>query len=116
MIRQERKPVALFVDEAHDLHGHTLRGLKRLIEVAQDSGGTLAIVLAGHPRLKNDPRRPTLEEIGYRATIFAREDLSGHGREYIDWLLRVCAKEGVAPQDILTAEHDATVNLSGAPR
>lgn len=104
LIKQGRKPVALFVDEAHDLHGHTLRGLKRLIEVVQDGGGTLAVVLAGHPKLKNDLRRPTLEEIGYRATIFTLDGLAGHGRDYIDWLLSECAKDGVAPREIIEPE------------
>ncbi|WP_244887742.1 AAA family ATPase [Anabaena cylindrica] len=70
LIRKGKKPVALFVDEAHDLHYSTLTGLKRLIEVVEDGGGTLSVVLAGHPKLKNDLRRPTMEEIGYRATVF----------------------------------------------
>ena len=48
------------------LHPKTLVGLKRLIEVVRDGGGTLSIVLAGHPKLKNDLRRPTMEEIGSR--------------------------------------------------
>lgn len=37
LIRKRQKPIALFVDEAHDLHSKTLIGLKRLIEVVQDS-------------------------------------------------------------------------------
>jgi type II secretory pathway predicted ATPase ExeA len=70
LFRRGRKPVALFVDEAHDLHAKTLSGLKRLMEVVADGGGMLSIVLAGHPKLRNDLRRPTMEEIGYRATVF----------------------------------------------
>ena len=54
LIRKARKPVALFVDEAHDLHPKTLRGLKRLSEVVKDAGARLAIVLVGHPKLQND--------------------------------------------------------------
>ena len=46
LIRKGKKPVALFVDEAHDLHYSTLTGLKRLIEVVEDSGGILSVVLA----------------------------------------------------------------------
>lgn len=64
LIQKCRKPVALFVDEAHDLHSKTLVGLKRLIELVRQNGGMLSVVLAGHPKLKNDLRRPTLEEIG----------------------------------------------------
>lgn len=43
LFRRGRKPVALFVDEAHDLHAKTLTGLKRLMEVVADGGGTLSI-------------------------------------------------------------------------
>ena len=32
-------------------------------------------MLAGHPKLKNDLRRPAMEEIGSRATIFELEGL-----------------------------------------
>lgn len=70
MIKKGKKPVVLFVDEAHDLHYSTLNGIKRLIEVVEDGGGTLSVVLAGHPKLKNDLRRPTMEEIGYRRHSF----------------------------------------------
>jgi type II secretory pathway predicted ATPase ExeA len=43
------------------------------------SADTLSIVLAGHRRLKNDLRRPSIEEIGSRATTIF--DLDGSGRE-----------------------------------
>ncbi|MGV8339447.1 hypothetical protein ACV33H_27895, partial [Pseudomonas aeruginosa] len=69
-------PVALLVDETHDLNGHTLTGLKRLLELAEDDSGRrrLSIVLAGHPKLCNDLRRPTMEEIGYRTDIFELQE------------------------------------------
>ena len=77
LIRKRNKPIALFIDDAHDLHAKTLVGLKRLIEVVRDGNGTLSVVLAGHPKLKNDLRRPSMEEIGSRAaSIF---DLEGFG-------------------------------------
>ncbi|AFZ11467.1 AAA ATPase [Crinalium epipsammum PCC 9333] len=82
LIKKGKKPVALFVDEAHDLHHNTLTGLKRLIEVVEDGGGILSVVLAGHPKLKNDLRRSTMEEIGYRVTVFSLEGLVGSQREY----------------------------------
>ena len=59
-----------FVDEAHALTRHTLTDLKRLMEVVEDGDGRLSIVLAGHPKLGNDLRRPTMEEIGYRTEVF----------------------------------------------
>jgi type II secretory pathway predicted ATPase ExeA len=34
------------------------------------SADMLSMVLAGHRKLKNDLRRPSIEEIGSRATIF----------------------------------------------
>lgn len=61
------------VDEAHDLHHKTLTGLKRLMEVVADAGVLLSVLLVGHPRLRNDLRRPQMEEIGYRTTIFDYE-------------------------------------------
>lgn len=48
LVRKNKRPVALFVDEAHDLNGHTLTGLKRLMELVEDGNGRLSIVLAGH--------------------------------------------------------------------
>jgi len=90
LVRQGRKPVALFVDEAHDLHHRTLVGLKRLMEVITDGGGSLTIVLVGHQKLRNDLRRPTMEEVGYRTTVFGYEGVAGHQREYITWLLNAC--------------------------
>lgn len=57
------------VDEAHDLHHKTLTGLKRLMEVVADAGVLLSVLLVRHPRLRNDLRRPQMEEIGYRTTI-----------------------------------------------
>jgi type II secretory pathway predicted ATPase ExeA len=41
-----RKPIVLMVDEAHDLHHHTLIGLKRLIEMVADGAGKLSVLLA----------------------------------------------------------------------
>jgi hypothetical protein len=79
--RKKQKPIALFIDDAHDLYVKTLVGLKRLIEVVQDGNGTLSVVLAGHPKLKNDLRRPRMEEIGSRAAIF---DLEGFGGEKLE--------------------------------
>ena len=59
-----QKPICLFVDDAHDLHSQTLRGLKQMIEKTERRGSRLTLMLAGHPRLKNDLRRPSHEETG----------------------------------------------------
>ena len=103
LVKKGKRPVALFVDEAHDINGNTLTGLKRLIEVVEDGGGRLSVVLAGHPKLRNDLRRPTMEEIGYRTDIFALDGIVGSQREYIQWLLGASAGK-TDPETIMTAE------------
>ncbi|WP_090120433.1 ExeA family protein [Kosakonia arachidis] len=103
LVKKGKRPVALFVDEAHDLNGNTLTGLKRLMEVVEDGGGRLSVVLAGHPKLRNDLRRPTMEEIGYRTDIFTLDGITGSQREYIQWLLKTSIGKG-KPEDILTTE------------
>jgi len=102
VIAKRKKPVALFVDEAHDLHPKTLVGLKRLVELVQNNGGTLSVVLVGHPKLRNDLRRPALEEIGARTTLFWLDGIKGQERAYLDWLLEQCAPADAA--DLLTPE------------
>jgi type II secretory pathway predicted ATPase ExeA len=74
-----------------------------MIEKTGRRGVRLTIVLAGHPRLKNDLRRPTQEETGARATVFDFEGIQGHQRRFIAWLLEECAP-GVAPSDILALD------------
>jgi type II secretory pathway predicted ATPase ExeA len=104
LFRRAKKPVALFVDDAHDLHPKTLVALKRLIELVAEGGGQLSIVLVGHPKLKNDLRRPKMEEIGDRATVFEFGGLRDQQRNYIDWVLRASLMDAVKPHDILTDE------------
>ena len=96
--------MALFIDDAHDLHPKTLTALKRLIELVAEGGGQLSIVLVGHPKLKNDLRRPKMEEIGDRTTVFEFGGLRDRQRDYIDWVLKASLDEGVAPDDVLTDE------------
>lgn len=103
VMRRCQKPIVLFVGDGHDLHAQTLRGLKQMIEKTSRRGVRLTIVLAGHPRLKNDLRRPTQEETGARATVFDFEGIQGHQRRFITWLLEECAPE-VAPSDILALD------------
>lgn len=104
LVKKGKRPVALFIDEAHDLNGHTLIGLKRLMEVVEDVGGRLSVILAGHPKLRNDLRRPTMEEIGYRTDIFNLDGIAGSQRAYIQWLLGVCADNKAELGEILTDE------------
>jgi type II secretory pathway predicted ATPase ExeA len=98
-----QKPIALFIDDGHDLHGQTLRSLKQFIEKTRRRGGRLTLVLAGHPRLKHELRRPSREETGARTTVFELEGIQGQQRRYITWLLEHCAAS-VDPTDMLTPE------------
>ena len=79
-------------------------GLKRLVEMVQDCGGTLSVVLAGHPKLKNDLRQSSLEEIGSRTTVFDLDGIAASKREFIEWLLRKCSKSGTDIHSIITEE------------
>jgi hypothetical protein len=75
-----------------------------LIELVVEGGGQLSIVLVGHPKLKNDLRRPKMEEIGDRTTVFEFGGLRDRQRDYIDWVLKASLDECVAPGDIVTDE------------
>jgi type II secretory pathway predicted ATPase ExeA len=108
LLKKNKRPVALFVDEAHDLNGNTLIGLKRLMELAREDNTSLSIVLAGHPKLRNDLRRPTMEEIGYRADIYSLDGIAGSQREYLRWLLETCT---AGKQEISTLLTEEAVDL-----
>lgn len=101
LISQKNKPVALFIDEAHDLTRGTLKGLKRLLEAVQDDGGRMSVILAGHPRLRNELKHPSMEEINYRTTFFELDGAIHSRREYILWLLSECSASDVEPTQIL---------------
>lgn len=70
----------------------------------EDVGGRLSVILAGHPKLRNDLRRPTMEEIGYRTDVFDLDGIAGSQRDYIHWLLGVSTGNKAEPGDILTPE------------
>lgn len=104
LFRRAKKPVALFIDDAHDLHPKTLTAMKRLIELVTEGGGQLSIVLVGHPKLKNDLRRPKMEEIGDRTTVFEFGGLRDRQRDYIDWVLKASLDPNIVPDEVITDE------------
>lgn len=104
LFRRAKKTVVLFINEAQELNGNTLIGLKRLIEHAQSAETRLAIVLVGHPKLRNDLRRPTMEQVGFRTSMVSLEGVAGSQRQFIRWTLETCSKEGVSPDDLITDE------------
>jgi hypothetical protein len=61
-------------------------------KLVQHAAGTLSVILVGHPKLRNDLRRPALEEIGARTEMFWLEGIKGEERAYILWLLDQCTK------------------------
>jgi len=73
------------------------------MEVVEDGGGRLSVILAGHPKLRNDLRRPTMEEIGYRTEIITLDGI-GSQREYIQWLLMACSEQQDGDTPVLTWE------------
>jgi len=112
LIEKHGKPVALFVDEAHDLHNQTLVQLKRLIELIRSAGQTLSVVLAGHPKLRNDMKSPRLEEIAARSTVFELNGIKGEQEGYIRWLLDECVNDKESDETLITDE--AIERLAGA--
>lgn len=72
------------------------------------------MVLAGHPKLRNDLRRPTMEEVGYRTDVFSLDGIAGSQREYIHWLLETCTQGKVEASSIMT--EDAVDLLAGKLR
>jgi type II secretory pathway predicted ATPase ExeA len=106
LIKRRKKPVVLFIDEAHDLKRDTIVELKRLMELVRGGGdgGILSVVLVGHPKLNNDLRRAINEEIGNRATLFFLDNVHGANRDYIHWVLEQCAKDGKEPARLFEDE------------
>lgn len=101
LVQKHKKPVVLFIDEAHDLHHKTLVSLKRLIELTDEYNLTLSVIIAGHPKLGNDLKRPSMEEIGARSQVFTIENLLDNKKQYCEWLLKNCSHKEIKPQDIV---------------
>lgn len=104
LIKELDKPIALFIDEAHDLQPRTLIGLKHLVEIVRDVNGTLSIIVVGHPKLMNDLRHPSLEEIGARVHFFELNVLGVDGVRFIEWIVTHCSENKIKPHEIVTKE------------
>jgi hypothetical protein len=74
------------------------------MEVIAQGGGVLSVVLAGHPKLHNDLRRPVMEEIGYRTDVLSLDGLADETRPYLDWLLGEGAAKGAKAEAMMTPE------------
>lgn len=104
LVKKSKRPVVLFIDDAHALKDETLTGLKRLMEVIESDGGCLSVVLAGWPKLRNNLRQPKLEEIGMRTETFSLDGITGSQREYIYWLLSICTEHPQVPDGIISPD------------
>jgi len=69
VIRGRGRPVALFVDEAHDLRIKTLIESKRLLEIGREEGVQLSIVLVGQPKIKANLERLEIRDRGSRQIL-----------------------------------------------
>jgi len=104
LIKKQKKPVALFIDEAHDIHGQTLTSLKRIVEVVAHGGCQLSIILAGHPKLGNSLAKSSIEEIGARTKTFSIDSAMGNLEKYIEWLFKQCLQDKLKVTDVITLE------------
>lgn len=93
LIAYRNKPVALFVDEAHDLTDETVMGVMRLIN---DIGGDrLSVVLIGQSKLRDRLPRLVMKEAGHRVDMLAFKGIDEDARSFLDWLVKSCALEDV---------------------
>jgi type II secretory pathway predicted ATPase ExeA len=104
LIKKRQKPIALFIDDAHDVRINTLVELKRLIEAVREEGGTLSAILAGQPKLKNVVQSPALEAIGSPAVIFDLEGFGDAALRYLQWLLTDCLDSQTKIDTVLTEQ------------
>ena len=72
--------------------------------VVRDGKGTLSVVLAGHPKLKNDLMRASMEEIGARTTLFELEGLGQDKKKYLHWLLAQAMAPKTKMETVLTED------------
>ncbi len=104
LVKKQGKPIVLFIDEAHDLASQTLISLKRLIELIYSSDCILTVILAGHPKLGNDLRRPIMEEIGGRTQLFQLNNWIENKEQYGSWLFKQCCRKDIKPAELITQE------------
>jgi type II secretory pathway predicted ATPase ExeA len=108
LIRKRKKPVVLFIDDAHQLPSKTLISLKRLMEIVRRGKGTLSVVVAGPPKLRNDLFRASMEEIGARTTVFELNGFGNDKKKYLYWLLQQVTAPTTKPDTLFT---DAAATL-----
>ncbi|MCB1615258.1 MAG: AAA family ATPase [Pseudomonadales bacterium] len=104
LISKIKKPILLIIDDAHDLKGDTLVKLKRIVETVQAVGGTITILVVGHPKLGVDLHKSAMEEVGARAKSFELPLLGTQKLEFIEWVIKDCIKAKEDVHQIITNE------------
>jgi hypothetical protein len=94
-----------FVSSKRELTNSKVEAARKLL-----ASGTQPREVAGHPKLKNDLRRSSMEEIGSRATIFELEGLGSEKRKYLKWLLAQSVAPKTKIESVMT--DDAVAMLS----
>ncbi len=102
LVSRKTAPVALFIDEAHDLPLQTLIELKRLMELISSAGGALSIFLIGHPRLRADIQRAFMQEIGMRTQHLVMKGIEGREEKFFDWMISSCLEPQSKISDVFT--------------
>jgi hypothetical protein len=62
------------------------------------------VILAGHPKLGNDLKRPSMEEIGARTQLYQLNHLVENKEHYGRWLFKQCCRADIKIAEIITAE------------
>ena len=104
LIQQAKSDIVLFIDDAHDLNFETFHSLRKLNIIAKSSKRSLSVVLLGHPRLKFELMKPEMQEIGNRIKYISMNGIEGKEREFFEWMMKECMKNGTKIQDIFTDE------------
>jgi type II secretory pathway predicted ATPase ExeA len=78
------------------------------MEIVRRGKGTLSVVLAGNPKLRNDLFRASMEEIGARTTVFELNGFGSDKKRYPYWLLQQVTAPTTKPDTLLT---DAAATL-----
>jgi hypothetical protein len=99
----EEQPVTIeYCDSRGSLRRYTPDVLVRYRSAVNAISVPLSVLC--EVKYRDDLRRPTMEEIGYRTDIFTLDGIPGSQREYIHWLLSTCTQGKVEPDAIVTAD------------
>ncbi|HEY3910156.1 MAG TPA: AAA family ATPase [Stellaceae bacterium] len=83
LVHKSKKPVVLFVDEAHDLQFKDAAGPEAAVRGGGRRRGRAVDRAGGPPQAGNALLRPNMEEIGSRFAVFPFEGMAGHQADYI---------------------------------